>query len=292
MNESDDQMLRRPVVILGSPRSGTTILMRSIETHRDVLVMEEPRLIWRYGNDRKSDLLRPCDARPQVIAHIRGEFARRMREAGKKRLVEKTPSNSLRPEFVDRVLPECRFIHVMRHGVDAVLSIRSFWTRSGHGVRNINQGIVSQRLHEVGIRRLPLYGIEIARRLAPGPLERLLGANVWGPRIPGIHGLLRDLDLLEVCCLQWRMCVELTRQFGRTLPSDRYMEVRLEELSEGRFRELLRFAELDDDPAVMGEFLSRYDARRVGARKVDADPREVERIRTWIQPTLQWLGYE
>ena len=68
-----------------------------------------------------------------------------------------------------------------------------------------------QRLKEVQLRRLPHYAREAARRFAPKALTPMVGPNVWGPRLPGIEGLLKDLELLEVCALQWRTCVELTR---------------------------------------------------------------------------------
>lgn len=282
----------RPIVTVGSPRSGTSILSDLLQSHPDVVFLDEPRFIWRWGNDRKSDVFAPEDARPEVRDYIRRRFHQQLTEAAGKRLVEKTPANALRLGFVDRVLPEARYIHMIRHGVDSIISIRSFWTNHARGVRDIKPGRFTQRLREISPRRLPAYAKEAARRILPGRLSRVFGRAVWGPRLPGIEAMLRDLDLLEVCALQWRMSVELACHFGRSLPPERYLECRLEDMNESKLREILAFCELEDHPDTRGYFREHFDASAIGARRAAADPADVETIRRWIEPTMQWLGYE
>src|SRR5690606_33545412 len=122
------------------------------------------------------------------------------------------------------------------------------------------KGRFFDRLREVNLRRLPFYATEVIRRMAPSIFRPVVGANVWGPRIPAIHGLMRDLDLVEVCCLQWRMCVELACYYGRHLPADRYFECRLEDLCEDILRQILRFCHLEEDRAVVDYFHREFDA--------------------------------
>lgn len=281
--------LERPVVLLGAPRSGTTVLGDVLSRHRSLAFADEPRLVWRYGNDRKSDLLRREDARPEVRRHIRAHFIRFVRESGKARLLEKTPSNALRPEFVDAVLPGAVYLHILRDPLATVLSIRDNWRTSAFGTHAIPKGRVAKRLGEVSLARLPSYAREAVARLAPGPLARALGQNVWGPRLPGIHALLRELTLAEVAALQWRTCVEMTRHFGRRLPPERYLEVRLEELSADVIGRILAFCDLEDDPAVTGFFREAFDPARVCGRVDEADAEDVERALRWIEPTVRWL---
>ncbi|MDQ6840024.1 MAG: sulfotransferase, partial [Actinomycetota bacterium] len=50
--------VRQPVIVLGAPRSGTTLLASILSAHSQVTVVGEPRLVWRYGNDSRSDQLR------------------------------------------------------------------------------------------------------------------------------------------------------------------------------------------------------------------------------------------
>ena len=132
-SSSSPPQLDRPIVVIGSPRSGTTLLGNLLGTHPLLSQVEEPRLTWKYGNDDKSDMLRAGDARPEVCQHIRRDFGKAVSDAGRERLIEKTPSNSLRMEFVDRVLPGCIFIHTVRDGVESVLSIRKFWEQYARG---------------------------------------------------------------------------------------------------------------------------------------------------------------
>jgi hypothetical protein len=294
-----DKYLDRPIIIIGAPRSGTTMLGLTLGHHASLAYIHEPRLVWRYGNDRKSDMLSPGDAREDVRQYIRSYFASFVRDAGATRLLEKTPSNSLRPEFVERVLPGCRFIHVMRSPIDAVLATYRFWRDHAHGMESFGRGklrLLKRRIGEISLRRLPSYTKEAFYRLAPKPIARAFGQNVWGPRLPGIDGLMRDLEVLDVCALQWRMCVETAIHFGRRLPSDRYMEVWLEKLSPQVFRQVLTFCELDNNEEMLRVFNQNYTCRFeqraaiANGRRAHADPADLDRILRWTEPTMSLIG--
>ena len=287
MISNEDRVLQRPIVIVGAPRSGTTMLGELLGAHPDLAHLQEPRLTWKYGNDRRCDMLRPEDARPNVRRHIRQAFAAAVLESGRPRLVEKTPSNSLRMGFVENVLPGCLFIHIVREGIESTLSIRRFWEQHAHGVI---PGKLLQRLREMSPRQIPFYAREFLRRAMPKPLRGLARPAVWGPRVPGVEGLLGDLKLLEVCALQWRMCVEAARSYGSQLPSDRYLEIRLEELSSENLRSILRFCDLDDSPVVHRAFEQRFDARQTRHNESEASAEDVEQVRRWIEPTQYWVG--
>ncbi len=285
MTRTDDQLLEKPIVIVGAPRSGTTVLGEIFRHHGKLAYLLEPRLTWRWGNDRESDMLQVEDAREDVVSHIRKRFADAVRSAGRERLLEKTPSNSLRMPFVERVLPECRFVHVIRNGEDSVLSILQFWRQFSGGVRSDK---LFARLKEISPRQIPHYAVEFAKRVFPGSMA---GVRVWGPRLPGIEQIVRELGILPACCLQWRLCVESARQFGRSLPSTRYFECRLEDMCGDLVREVQDFCELEHDPAVWEYFEKNFDPTLTGARRAIATREELDTIRQWIEPTMQWLGY-
>lgn len=281
--------LDRPIVVIGSPRSGTTLLGNLLGFHPRVAQLVEPRLTWKYGNDRKSDMLRLADARPEVCRHIRQTFAMTVQRQGRERLVEKTPSNSLRMEFVEQVLPGCLFVHTIRNGIESVLSIRKFWQQHARGVRKDK---MIERWGELDWHRVPYYAKEFLRRAMPASLSGLVGQPVWGPRIPGIDGLLEDLDLLEVCCLQWRMCVEQACAYGRQLPPDRYMECHLEEMSPELLGSVLDFCQLENTPEVEAGFQELFDAGLTTRRRQQTAKHDLEVMRRWIGPTMQWLGQD
>jgi hypothetical protein len=289
MTHLEDSALDRAIVVVGAPRSGTTLLGNLLANHPQLAHLQEPRLTWRFGNDSRSDRLLPADARPEVCRHIRASFAAAVLSQGRARLVEKTPSNALRIGFVDRVLPGCLFVHIIRDGVESTLAIRRFWQQHAHGVRPAK---LWERLREMSPRQFPHYAREFLRRAAPKPLRGLVKPPVWGPRIPGIDGLVQDLDLIEVCALQWRMCVEAACNAGRTLPTHRYMECRLEQMSPELLRSILAFCQLEDSPEVWRAFERDFDEKQTAHRRAAAESADIDLIRQWTEPTMRWLAAE
>ncbi|MDC0936290.1 sulfotransferase [Pirellulales bacterium] len=288
---NDDQLLAAPVIVVGSPRSGTTALGEMLEVHSTLNGLVEPRLTWRYGNDGKSDMFQAADATPAVIEHIRRNFAGHVREAGRTRLLEKTPSNALRVEFVRRVFPDAKIIHIIRNGIDSSLSIRSFWENAAHGIKIVRKGAFRQRLKEMRPSQAPHYALEAVRRFAPRSLTGAIGQNMWGPRLPGMRAMLRDLELLEVCALQWRTCVEAAKHAGAKIPAENYYEFKLEELTRSKFDELLQFAELESEPEIIQNFEAKFQPGLARGRRSDAAAEDIETILRWIAPTMEWLGY-
>jgi len=286
---TDDELLRKPIVIIGSPRSGTTLLSQVLKHHPMLHLANEPRILWKYGNERKSDLLRRSDARSEVRSHIRREFANRVRQTGKQRLLEKTPSNSLRINFVDEVLSDCKIVHILRDGVQSALSIRAFWQNHSTGLPKAQ---LRTRLREIKLRQVPYYAGEFARRALGKYGKGWVKPPVWGPRLPGMDGLVRDLELLEVCCLQWRGCVEAACNAGRKLPPHRYMECRLEDIEDELLQQIMEFCDLPPSTEVIEEFHKQFDPSQPKRRTPNADQAEIEQIREWIGPTLSWLGMD
>lgn len=121
------------VVIVGAPRSGTNML-------RDMLIKlpgvgtwpcDEINYIWRHGNVAyHSDEFTVEMATPKVKSYIRGHFDRLVNSRGLDTVIEKTCANSLRIGFVDKVLPEAKYIFIVRDGMDVVGSALQRWTAS------------------------------------------------------------------------------------------------------------------------------------------------------------------
>lgn len=289
-NLSDDELLARPLVVVGAARSGTKTIGTALRRHPAAAYLIEPRLTWLYGNERHSDALRPEHATPAVRDYIRRTFAQQMREQNRTRLIEKTPSNSLRMDFVDAVLPGCKFVHITRDGVNAVISSMEMWQNAAYGFKNVRNQ-VRRRAREIKWTRLPYYAKELVRRALPRRMAPVVGAALWGPRLPGMEEMVRELDLVDVCCIQWRACVEAAAMAGSLLPPERYLHVRLEDLDADLFDRLLEFAELEPSPEVRSYVEGWFDPSRAGGRVSQVDPALVERIRRQIEPTQQWLGY-
>ncbi len=284
MSGSKAGALDRPIVILGAPRSGTTFLARLLELHPDTARTREARLTWRYGNDRRSDELHPADARPEVVDHIRAQFAGRVGELGGGRLVEKTPANSVRPWFVDAVFPDARFVHVTRNGWSCVPGIRDFWSQRGTGLDAKQRSKARRRLAELHPRQAPFYAKELLRRVTGGRHTAL-----YGPRITGLQDIVDEHGVLEAAGHQWRACVERAALFGRDLGPERYLELKLETLDPAAIAELLRFCDLRHDDALVAQFAELFDPARASRRPTLTDD-EVRRLTVLIEPTNAFLG--
>lgn len=259
-----------------------------LDAHPDVLLLREPRLVWRYGNDRRSDQLRPEHARPEVVDHIHQSFAARLREHGVDHIVEKTPANSVRPLFVDAVFPDARYVHITRNGWAAVPSIRDFSVRRRSGFDGRHARRLAQRLREADLRQIVHYAPELARRVSgrfvPGP-------PLYGPRLAGLGSFMGELGDLEAAALQWRTCVDSASVFGRALPSDRYLEIQLEHLDEDTVTRIMRFAGLRKAEEVLEQYRSSYRAEASG-RRTAVSAVESAVIAPYVLPTNGWLGYD
>jgi hypothetical protein len=138
--------------IVGSGRSGTTLLQAILSTHPDLAIVHESQFISRvrsrprwtrtsFDVDAAVDAITrsPDFRRMNVPVHaVRAELADRATtdfgdlvraifrvfasERGKSRYGDKTPGYVLHIDTLARLLPESRFIHVVRDGRDVALS--------------------------------------------------------------------------------------------------------------------------------------------------------------------------
>ncbi len=292
-SKSDDELLKKPIIVIGTGRSGMNFLGDTIARHGTLAVATEPRLIWKHGNDYKSDALKAEDARPEVIASIRSRFAEIIRQQGKDRLIDVTPGNALRLEFVNQVFPDCQFVHFIRDGVDNVLSMRRFYAVSARTIRpekdTLSDSFVGRRTRELRLRQIPGLAMEVIRHLAPDFLLRIIGPPVLGVRLPAMVAMRREMELLDVCFLQWRMSVESACLFGRRLPKGRYTECRIEDFSLEDVKIIFEFCQLETSPTVFEFFQKRFESKRIGPAMQDSDPQELLELRDQVEPTMQWV---
>ena len=278
-----------PIIVLGAPRSGTTLLGDVLSCDPSVYYAIEPSPLWRFGNEKFSDCLQPEWATEKIREYIINSFKNRLLESGKTRLLEKTPQNCLRPDFVDSVLQGARFVHVIRNGYESTLSINKFWETNTRGFTGVR---FSQRLKEMTLSQIPRYSVQFVKRI----LGQFLGDNYgvyWGPRIPGGEQVLRERGSLYLSALQWRMCVESACQFGQRIGPARYMEVKLEEMTVDTINEIADFLELGEgSDFVLEAYKSQFQSASVAHRKRDANLKDIAIIRELIEPTMQWLDYD
>lgn len=281
-----------PLVIIGAPRSGTNML-RDILTQLPGLATwpcDEINYVWRHGNLRHpSDEIPPERARPEVQRYIRQQFDWVARRYGADVVVEKTCANSLRVPFVDRVVPEARYLFIRRDGLDAVGSAMDRWTAP------LDIPYLARKARFVPRTDLPFH----AGRYFWSRLYRLFSREkrlaFWGPQMDDMDALLQRHPLDEVCAIQWQRCVEQARDAFQAMDGARWLEVGYEDFVARPREELERildFMGMEVDPTVRATAVSGVKASSVGKGRAALSPEACERLGKLVGTTLDRFGYE
>jgi hypothetical protein len=219
--------LDRPIIITGAGRSGTKLLRSLLACAPETAVFpREINYIWRHGNiDFPTDELTPEQAQPDVRTFIREQFVKLARNREGRRIVEKTCANTLRLDFVHTIFPEAIIIHLIRDGRAVTESARRRW-QARPELRYL-----LEKLRWVPVRDILHYGLRYLRY----QLGRLQGNNngaqsSWGPRFTGLDRLVAEKELVEVCAIQWRACVQAAEASLRRLPQEQTLTLRYEDL--------------------------------------------------------------
>ncbi len=127
---SDDEL---PILIVGMPRSGTTLTEQIISSHPEVFGAGELTFWPSVGQmARKAEEL--TDARIQGMANDYLGLLRKFSPSAK-RVIDKLPGNYMYLGLIHRVFPRARIIHCRRHPVDTCLSIYFQNFSAGHEYR-------------------------------------------------------------------------------------------------------------------------------------------------------------
>lgn len=276
------------VFVVGSPRSGTTLLQRMLDAHPQLAVANDTHFIpkaiagiadgdiplthelveraigyhrfHRLGIDDElaRTLATGAESYARFVGALYGAFAS---AHGKTKGGEKTPDYVRSIPLLDRLFPWSRFVHIVRDGRDVALSALE-WANEGKG---------------------------------PGRFE------LWAAQP------------VAVCALWWRREVEPGARAGRSMGPERYREILYERLAahpEPALRGLCSFLGLPYDVAMVRfhEGHRRDEQRPDG--KVDAkkswlpatpglrdwrttmDPRDVALFEALAGDTLTYFGYE
>lgn len=220
-----------PVIIIGAGRSGTNALRNAMTTLPQLRTWpcDEINAIWRHGNIAfPDDEMTASEAKPNVRKFIRSAFCSFWRSAGQPHyVVEKTCANSLRVEFVHAVLPEARFIHIVREGSDVISSAALRW----QGRLEV-PGLAYYRtkLRYVPLPDLPFYGWAFLRNRLHLVFSKAKRYSIWGPRFRGMTANSSE-PIEEVCALQWHHCVTKAEAALQKLPEGQAITIRYEDFT-------------------------------------------------------------
>lgn len=131
-----------PIFILGTGRSGTTILGIVLSMQRDVGFLNEPKAMW-HALRKDEDLigsytrtparyrLDADDADPSIISASHRLYGAYLRSTFCNRVVDKYPELIFRVPFVRAIFPDAKFLFLVRNGWDTCHSIEGWSERLG-----------------------------------------------------------------------------------------------------------------------------------------------------------------
>jgi len=248
--------------IIGAARSGTRLLRDLIGCHPDVAsVPYDVNYLWRLGNYQ----LPHDELTPDLLSsEIRDRIASRLDRyrQGRRLLVEKTVSNSLRVPFVAAAFDQALYINLVRDPLDVAESSYRQWVAMPKWKYIFKKAMGFPIIDAFG------YASRYARQVVARSLGRA-GASTptWGPRYEGIDEDLASLSVLEVCAIQVLRCVRAAEAGLLTVPDDRRMVIRYEEFVRDPthwLRVIWEFAALRPDLVDVEDACKRVTSDSIG----------------------------
>lgn len=270
----------KPVYILGTGRSGTTVLGTLFHMHRQCGFLNEPKAMWHavypqediigsYTRGPAFYRLDEAAATQAVKQRAHRLFAYYLAVSGAGRLVDKYPELIFRVHFLRAIFPDAKLVFLVRNGLDTLRSVAG-WSGS-HGTR-------------VNIETHDWWGAD--KRKWKLLVDQVVAEDtLLSPVIDQVAKLRRQEDMAAV---EWIVTMREGLDLLKNLPDAIHM-VRYESLvekPEETLGTLLEFCELPEDATML-----RY------ARKVLSPPPEKQpvvlhpAVETPFRQTMRQMGY-
>ncbi len=242
----------RMVFVLGSPRSGTTFLGRSVGSLPGFVDLGEVAAL-KAAIPELAAL--PVD---EAAARIRKTLAwtRRLAFVGSRRAVEQTPETAYVAEAAARAFPEAALLHIVRDGRDVVCSLlEQGWLSAGRGGRD-----------DAGLA----YGAE---------------ARFWVE--PERHAEFAGASDARRCAWAWRRYVSAARSLGPRAYELRYEELAADPSATGAGLA----AHLGVPAEPLSEALAAVHGESIGRYRRDLTAEQLADVEAEAGALLRELGY-
>ena len=299
--------MRSPIFIVGSPRSGTTLLGDVLAIHREVCVWYEPHFVLdRYFRKAPNDCRSASDATVKVQKYIKESFDHYGEQCGCLVTVDKSPNNSLKIPFLRTIFPDAKFVHILRDGRDTTLSIAVEWKKRTLMLHNRNLSkmatttwtwlsrykYVKHKLRALlfdygNFSDLLQGGWRVARWTRWGKEPG------WGPQFDGWQDMIDKVSLLEFNALQWEKCVDAVLAESQQIDEQHLFAVRYEMLLQQpqvTLNQIFDFIGLDI-PADFTSQLPAFKDNNYNKWKTAFSDSEKSLIGPILNPLLIKLGY-
>lgn len=235
-----------PIFILGTGRSGTTVLGVVLSMHRDVGFLNEPKAIWAALRDDEDLIgsyhrgnaryrLGPEDVSPDLCGAAHRIYGAYLRLSMTRRIVDKYPELIFRVPFVRQIFPDAKFLFLSRNGWDTCASIDNWSARFGAEGR-------SRETHD-------WWGVD--RRKWNLLVDQLVPEHA--DLAPHVGALRELLDQRAMAAVEWILTMREGLRLLERHPED-VMHVRYEALCrapDAVCRSIADFVGLEEDPVFL-----------------------------------------
>lgn len=251
----------RPIFIVGSPRSGTSVFSRLFGQHPELANWSEGHCLFDPGYLRRTTEHRWTEANASALGARRLKanvswFMRYMamrQSLPVKRFTNKLPRNTLRIPYLLKVFPDACFVHIIRDGRAVVRSL-----------------------------------IRAVERL--GKQDRVLGQFA---RPPGWQEYYRN-DPYEAHSRQWVGIEETVQADLAGVPADRIYRTSYEKFivtTRVIMKEICEQFELSADDKSIACWPEHLENRNVKWPR-ECNREQIETMKRWLTPMLIQYGYE
>jgi hypothetical protein len=298
------------VFIVGSPRSGTTILGELLDKHPYVGQWYEPYFVWdRFFRETPHDERTAADATSRVKEQICRDYTNYKQKKKCLVLVDKSPRNSLKIPFILEIFPGAKFLHLLRDGRDVTLSIHKEWIRRRHIVENPAEKGKFNYLEAIRVIRKFLTRQPFIRDKIKAlwfethghffdktkHLNRLRwkGEIGWGPRFNSWESIYYQSALLQFNAYQWLNCIMCIKQNWHLIPKHHRLTIRYEDLirdQDKKISEILSFIGIEGNNEFMTS-LPKLKANNYNKWKKEFTMEELRQIHPILSNPLIELDY-
>ena len=228
--------------LIGSPRSGTTILENILNCHKNIAEFYEPYYLWEnFFSAANSDIWDKKDLTSDTVRQIRKEFFIFARKSRKPIVLDKSPAHTYNIPLILKVFPQAKWIHIVRDGRDVTLSIGKEWVKRKKQVEKKDFlslfKTAGQMLARQPILRFKLMAVlhELKNTLSLNPYQylnksRWKGRVGWGPRFSDWEEYLNTHSVLEFNAMQWATSVKAVGAHWDLIDENNRLEIRYEAL--------------------------------------------------------------
>ena len=279
------------IVIIGAPRSGTNMLRDILTSLNGICTWpcDEINYIWRHGNlGYPSDEIPATKVTTSIKKFINNCFDDIRVQYKSDIVVEKTCANSLRVPFVDKVLPDAKYIFIYRDGIDATGSAKERWTA------DLDIPYLLKKVKFVPKIDLPYY----AMRYFWSRFYRLVSKEkhlaFWGPTLKNQQLILQNHSLNEVCALQWQQCVDKAEEAFSKMPNGKVVRIRYEDFvsqPKEELRRILQFVGKSVTAEAITTAVKGVSSRSLGKGRRALGDAEVVKLEKLVGKTLKRYAY-